>query len=106
LYGSRIRSFLEELGDEEREKLEWTLELVRELDRIPVKYFKSLEGAEGLYEIRMEWIKLAFRIFCFFDEGNVIVLIHGIVKKKQKTPIKEIKIAKELMRAYHEEKKQ
>lgn len=106
MYGSRIRTFLEALGDQEREKLEWTLELIREFDRIPVKHFKHLEGTGGLYEIRMEWIKLAFRIFCFFDEGNVIVLIHGIVKKKQKTPTKEIKIAKELMRAYYEEKKQ
>lgn len=104
LYGSRIRSFLEALDGEERDKLEWTLELIRELDKIPAKYFKHLEGTKGLYEIRMEWIKLAFRIFCFFDAGNVIVLIHGFVKKKQKTPVKEIKIAQELMKAYYEEK--
>jgi phage-related protein len=27
-----------------------------------------------------------FRIFCFFDEGNLVVLANGFQKKTQKTP--------------------
>ena len=40
----------------------------------------------------------------FFDEGTMIILVHGFIKKKQKTPEKELKIAQSLMRLYYEEK--
>jgi len=35
----------------------------------------------------------AYRIFSFWDKRNLIVLTHGIIKKSQKTPSKEIKLA-------------
>ena len=103
-YGQRIWSFLARLDDDTRDKLEWTLELIRTLDRIPIKYFKHLEGTDGLFEIRTEWMNQAVRIFCFFDEGTMIILVHGFIKKKQKTPEKELKIAQSLMQLYYEEK--
>ncbi|MBI0399044.1 type II toxin-antitoxin system RelE/ParE family toxin [Cyclobacterium marinum] len=31
-----------------------------------------------------------FRIFCFFDEGKLVVLMNGFQKKTQKTPKNEI----------------
>ena len=33
-------------------------------------------------------------IFCFFDSHSVVVLTHGLVKKSQKTPQREIDKAK------------
>jgi phage-related protein len=46
-----------------------------------------------------------WRIFCFFDDGNIVVLLNGFVKKDQKTPMREIEKAKLLMYKYHEERK-
>lgn len=45
-----------------------------------------------------------FRIFCFFDEGKLIVLLSGFQKKTQKTPSEEIKRAERLKNEYFNEK--
>jgi phage-related protein len=52
-----------------------------------------LEGTEGIYEIRVQYGNDIFRIFCFFDEGKIIVLAHGIQKNTNKTPIRELEKA-------------
>jgi|TARA_B110000211_G_C13948545_1_gene495045 phage-related protein len=45
-----------------------------------------------------------WRIFCFFDEGRLVILLNGFTKKSQKTPLKEIVKARKLMAAYFKEK--
>jgi len=45
-----------------------------------------------------------FRIFCFFDEGKLIVLANGFYKKTQKTPKIEIEKALKIKREYEQEK--
>lgn len=103
-YGKKIIAFLDSLDDDTQEKLEWTLELVRTLEVIPIKYFKSLEDTRGLFEIRVDCNKNAFRLLCFFDRGNTIVVVSGFAKKQQKTPRREIEKALTLRQRYHEEK--
>jgi len=58
--------------------------------QIPETYLKHLEGTEGLYEIRIQLGSDIFRIFCFFDEGKLVVLANGFHKKTQKTHKQEI----------------
>lgn len=60
----------------------------------PKKYFRHLESIEGLFEIRVEFKSNIYRIFCFFDEGNLVVLINSFQKKSQKTPKTEIELAR------------
>ena len=55
-------------------------------------------------EIRIQYSNNIFRIFCFFDQGNLVVLLHGIQKKSQKIPMKEIIKAKKLRQEYYDEK--
>jgi phage-related protein len=55
-----------------------------------------MENTDGLYEIRVQLGRDIFRIFCFFDQGQLVVLANGFQKKTQKTP------KKELSAAYHE----
>ena len=45
-----------------------------------------------------------FRIFCFFDEGKLVVLANGFQKKTQKTPKKEIVKALKIKEEYYESK--
>ncbi|MCU4158056.1 type II toxin-antitoxin system RelE/ParE family toxin [Carboxylicivirga sp. A043] len=44
-----------------------------------------------------------FRVFCFFDEGKLIILVNGFQKKTQKTPQKEIDMALKIMEEYKNE---
>jgi phage-related protein len=41
---------------------------------------------------------------CFQDDGNLVVLTNCFIKKTQKTPKKEIILAKKLKREYLKEK--
>jgi len=104
-FGPRILDFFNTLDQHAVEKIEWTLALIKNLDRIPNKYFKHLTGTNGLYEIRCEWLGNAIRLFCFFDEGKMIIIVHGFKKKTQKTPLKEIQQALKIKNEYYEEKK-
>ena len=88
-----------------KEKIIWTLELIEELPRVPEIYLKHLENTDGLYEIRVQHGSDIFRIFCFFYEGQLVVLMNGFQKKDQKTPKKEIEKALKIKTEYETEKK-
>jgi len=45
-----------------------------------------------------------FRVFCFFDEGNLVILLGGFQKKSAKTPPREIVNAEKLIKEYYYEK--
>ncbi len=96
--------FFNEQTREVQKKFNWTLQLISELERVPVKYFKHIEGSEGLYEIRVEIGSNIFRVFCFFDKGQLVVLINGFQKKSGKTPKNEIELANKLKKQYYDEK--
>ena len=85
-------------------KIEWTLKLIQTTKYVPEKYFKHIEGTKGLYEIRVESGNNIFRIFSFFDRGNLIVLGNAFQKKSQKTPKKELVKAHKIMEEYYYEK--
>ena len=82
----------------------WTFDLIEELSRVPETYLKHIENTHGLYEIRIQYGSDIFRIFCFFDQGNIIVLANAFQKKSQKTPLKEIQFALKIKREYENEK--
>ena len=78
--------------------------MVRTIEKIPEQYFKHLEGTDGLYEIRVKLGTNIFRVFSFFDEGRLVILLNGFQKKTQKTPKSEIKKALKLKNEYYESK--
>ena len=53
-----------------------------------------------LWELRVKFAGDISRIFYFMHVGNNIVLLHGFVKKTQKTPRREIEIARSYLDAY------
>ena len=81
-------------------KIEWTLKLIEVTQQVPEKYFKHIEGTKGLFEVRVEVGSNIFRIFAFFDKGNLVVLGNGFQKKSQKTPIGEIEKALKIKLEY------
>ena len=81
------------------------IEAIETLERVPSNYLKMLVGTNGLYEARIQLGSDIWRVFCFFDNGKLVILLNGFTKKTQKTPKNEIKKALQLMQKYYDTKK-
>jgi len=99
-HGHHFMDFYVKQSSRVQEKIEFVLKLVKSVERIPEKFFKHVEGTDGLYEIRVDSTGNAFRVFCCFDRGNVVVLFNGFQKKAQKTPKQELEMAERLKKEY------
>ncbi|ANV86295.1 type II toxin-antitoxin system RelE/ParE family toxin [Picosynechococcus sp. PCC 7117] len=53
--------------------------------------------SDGLFELRIKGREGIARVFYCTLVGKRIVMLHGFVKKSQKTPAKELRIAKRRM---------
>ena len=95
-----VQEFLDSLSGKAAQKVTWVLNLIEDLDIVPSTYFKKLTGAEEIWECRMQLGSDAYRIFCFFAGHSVVVLTHGLIKKTQKTPQKQIERAAAYRRDY------
>ncbi len=97
---SPVEEFLDSLTDKQTAKIAWVLRIVRDYERVSKEYFKKLVGTDDIWEIRIKFGKDIFRILCFFEKGKIIVLTNGFVKKSQKTPSSEIKLAEKRKKEY------
>lgn len=104
-YGDYFIDFYSKLDVKVQNKVEYIFKLIRQVDRIPSKFFKHLTTTNDLYEIRIDYQSNIYRVFCFFDEGKLIVLLNGFQKKTQKTPKNEIEKAERLKKEYYKLKK-
>lgn len=104
VYKKYFLDFYKEQPDNVQAKIEWTLKVIQVTRQVPEKYFKHMEGTKGLYEIRVEVGSNIYRIFSFFDKGNIVVLGNAFQKKSQKTPRQEIEKALKIMEEYQNEK--
>ena len=96
--------FFEQQTEKVKEKIDHVLFVVTVAKRIPQKFFQHVEGTNGLYEIRVEFQGNIYRIFCCFDEGQVVILFNGFQKKTQKTPSGDLEKAVKIMNEYFDEK--
>jgi phage-related protein len=104
LYKDYFTDFFNQQKQKVKAKIIWTFRLIETIQQVPEDYLKHLEGTDELYEIRVQHGSDIFRIFCFFDEGKLIVLANGFQKKTQKTPRSEIEKALKIKREYETEK--
>ena len=104
-YKNYFDNFFEPLNTKVKDKIDEVLFMITILERVPTKFFKSIEGVKGLFEIRIEYESNIYRIFCCFDKGNLVVLFNGFQKKTQKTPGKELQKAENIMAEYFTEQK-
>jgi phage-related protein len=104
-HGEYFLNFYKNLDIKVKSKIQFVLELIKQVERVPGKFLAPISGFEGLHEIRIEYESNIYRIFCCFDEGKLIVLFNGFQKKTQKTPRMEIEKAMRLKNEYFELKK-
>jgi phage-related protein len=100
-----FKSFYVDQEDKVKKKILWTFRVIEELDQIPETYFKFIKNSSGIYEIRVQVGNNIFRVFCFFDIDNLVVVGHGFQKKTQKTPKSEIERAEQIKKEYYDDKK-
>ena len=92
--------FLESLDDKTREKIYYNIKKAQVVT--DKELFKKL--TDFIWEFRTLYNNKAYRLFSFWDkiEGKdtLVVATHGILKKTQKTPPKEIEKAEEIRKQY------
>jgi phage-related protein len=99
-----VFDFLDGLDEKARKKILFNI------DRAKVKTDNSLfkKLTSDIWEFRTLYNKKQYRLFAFWDKTDnkvtIVIATHGIVKKTQKTPKKEIDKATELMNKYFESK--
>jgi phage-related protein len=95
-------SFLEELDEKSRNKIYYNLKKSQYIK--DSELLKKLN--DNIWEFRTLYNQTAFRLFSFWDktknQETLVVATHGIIKKTQKTPTKEIEKAEEIRRQYLE----
>lgn len=67
--------------------------------------FKKLEGSD-IWEFRTLYNGIQYRLFAFWDtrSNTLVIATHGLVKKTQKTPAKEIAKAEKIKQEYFNKK--
>lgn len=65
---------------------------------LPSKYCDRVRGK--LYELKTSVARMEYRIFYFSVTGRKFILLHGFIKKSQKTPRQEIEAAVSEMNDY------
>ncbi|WP_416864281.1 MAG: type II toxin-antitoxin system RelE/ParE family toxin [Imperialibacter sp.] len=103
-YKDYFESFFLKQSDKVQKKIIWTINLIEEIKGISETYLKHIKGTDGLYEVRVQTGSNIYRIFCFFDGGQLVVLMNGFQKKTQKTPRAEIEKALKIKQEYEQEK--
>ena len=105
VFEDHFKNFKRNLDKNTLKKIYQVFILIMSVKDVPVKFLKAITNVKGLYEIRVEEAGNIYRIFCCFDEGNLVILLNGFQKKTQRTPANEIEKASALMNKYFEQKK-
>ena len=66
-YKGYFDEFFKKQPQKVRYKIIKILDIIEQIDRIPLTYLKYIEGTNGLFEVRVQLGNNIFRIFCFFD---------------------------------------
>ena len=94
------RDFLLGLPAKAQAKVARAIDLLEEYGpEIGQPYVNAVRGRKGLLELRASLGSDAFRLFFFRAGGTRLVIVHGIRKKSQRTPGRDLDTAEERMRS-------
>jgi phage-related protein len=97
-------AFLEKIDNKTREKIYYNIKKAQFVN--DNELFKKLN--DFIWEFRTLYNGKAYRLFSFWDttsgEKTLVVATHGILKKAQKTPPKEIKKAEKIRKQFLDNK--
>ena len=102
IFLTEAREFIMQLGEKSRDKI------IFNIDKATIntdnELFKKLKGE--IWEFRTLFNKIHYRIYAFWDkedkQDTLVLTTHGVIKKTDKTPEKEIDKAEQIRRKYFE----
>ena len=105
VFSKEVINFLDRVEEKARKKILFNIDKSKVKD--DPKLFKKL--TREIWEFRTLYNKKQYRLFAFWDktekQATIVVATHGVIKKSQKTPGKEIDKAIEMMNEYFKTKK-
>lgn len=103
IYSEEVIRFLNSLENKVKEKIMFNINKSKYI--IDNELFKKLKGSD-IWEFRTKYNGSIYRIFAFWDTetDTLVITTHGIIKKTQKTPQKEIQRAEAIRTEYFNEK--
>ena len=94
---SPIKRYIDDLPKEDQARF---LEVIDEIETEGLNatrvIFKPIEGK--LWEIKFRSVRAGYRVFYILLEKDLMVWLHAFSKKTQKTPQKELDIARKRMK--------
>jgi len=99
-----VKEFIDSLHGRTQQKFFTVAGLLEEFGKALPKPHADYLGDE-IYELRFAGIEGKVRALYFFYDGGRIVLTNGFLKKRQKTPVREIELAKKRRKIYLERQK-
>jgi phage-related protein len=97
--------FLDNIDEKAREKIIYNIRKAQVIN--DKSLFKKLSGE--IWEFRTLFNRTYYRLFAFWDKfdrtDTIVISTHGIIKKTDKTPKKEIEKAERLRLQYFKQKK-
>lgn len=97
-----LLKFLRDLGEADRNRVIALLDLVAERGprALPSDRCHDVDKDNSIFQFRVGTI----RIMWFYDDGHVIICTHAFVKKRQKTPKREVERAIAAKKKFHKNK--
>jgi phage-related protein len=92
-----VREWLKDLDKEERRAIGTDIKTVEIGWPVGMPTCRPISGHDGLWEVRTAFERGIARTF-FCIKGGKMVLLHGIIKKSQKTPKNDIQTAVKRMK--------
>ncbi|WP_410544012.1 type II toxin-antitoxin system RelE/ParE family toxin [Xylanibacter rodentium] len=104
VYLEEAINFITSLDEKVRAKIAYNIFVSQHENN--AELFKKLNDC--IWEFRTNYKGMAYRLFAFWDKESrsMVVATHGLIKKSQKTPPKEIRRAEELMKMYYASKQE
>lgn len=98
IYLKEAADFIDSLDVKIRAKILYNISLAK--GRIDPELFKKLN--DSIWKFRTQYNGMTYHLFAFWNKQRkaMVIATHGLIKKTQKTPAKEINRAEEIMRKY------
>jgi phage-related protein len=99
------KNFLDLLEPKMMAKSYRTIKMLSEFGpALTLPHSKKIVGTEDLYELRIQVATNICRLFYFYYNNELYVILSGFIKKQNKTDPKEIEKALKIRRQYVDEK--
>lgn len=104
IYSDETIKFLNNLDEKAKTKIMYNVNKSKYV--VDKELFKKLDNTD-IWEFRTIYNGTTYRLFAFWDTDKeaLVIATHGLIKKTQKTPHKEIAKAEEIRKQYFNSKR-